>query len=106
MYDESSFRQDGAARYGGSQVACADQRNVVRLPQTQDVAHRLNQVVSLVTDATRAGETNPVQVPAYLNRIDPRKIPELLARDRIPALLHELLSSPEIFSEPVSQSRL
>src|SRR5215207_4406789 len=69
MDDEASLREDGARRYGATEVARADQRDVVGLPEPQDVPHCLDEVVGLVANPASAREAYGVQIPAYLHRV-------------------------------------
>src|SRR5918994_1098126 len=94
--DEAPLGEDGARRYGAAEVARADQRDVVGLPEPQDVPHGLDEVVGLVADPARARKTYGVQIPAYLHRVYPGEVAKLLAGDRVAALLDELLCGPKI----------
>src|ERR687896_428391 len=67
--DEASLGEDGARRYGTAEVACADQRYVVGLPETQDVPHSFDEIVGLVADPASAREAYGVQIPAYLHGV-------------------------------------
>src|SRR5215210_2537055 len=100
---ETPLGEDGARRYGATEVARADQRDVVGLPEPQDVPHGLHEVVGLVADPARPGKPDRVQIPAYLYGVDAGEVAELLAGDRVAALLDELLCGPEILRQPVCQ---
>src|SRR5215207_2153485 len=73
--DEAPLGEDGARRDGAPEVARTYQRDVVSLPQSEDVPHRLDEVVGLVAYPARAGEPDRVQVPPHLHRVDPREVP-------------------------------
>src|SRR5215203_4586599 len=103
---ETPLGEDGARRNGATEVARADQRDVVSLPETKDVSNGLNEVVGLVADPTGPREAYGVQVPAYLYGVDAGEVAELLAGDRVTALLDELLRGPEILRQPVCQAGL
>src|SRR5215208_4118950 len=55
--DEAPLGQDGARRDGAPEVAGTYQRDVVSLPQAQDVPHSLDEVVGLVAHPAGAGES-------------------------------------------------
>src|SRR5215207_7911442 len=67
--DEASLGEDGARRYGAAKVARADQRDVIGLPEPQDVPNGLYEIVGLVADPARAREAYGVQIPAYLHGV-------------------------------------
>src|ERR687889_276306 len=67
---ETPLGEDGARRYGATEVARADQGDVVGLPETQDVPNGLHEVVGLVADPPRSGKSDRVQIPAYLYGVD------------------------------------
>src|SRR5918994_3520888 len=102
--DKAPLGEDGARRDGAPEVARADQRDVVGLPQPKDVPHRLDEVVGLVAHPAGAGEPYRIQVPAHLHRVYAGKVPELLAGDRVATLLDELLGGPKILGQPVRQA--
>src|SRR5215210_3869358 len=92
--DEASLGEDRARRYGAAEVASADKRDVVGLPEPQDVPHGLDEVVGLVADPASPREAYGIQIPAYLHRVYAGEVAELLAGDRVTALLDELLGGP------------
>src|SRR5215218_1719562 len=106
VYHKAPLGQDRACRDSTPQVPSADQRDVVGLPQTQNVPNRLDAVVGLVAHPTRAGEAYGVEVPAHLHGVYACEVAELLARDRVTALLDELLRGPEILGEPIREAGL
>src|ERR687893_1735244 len=67
--DEASLGEDSARRYGAAEVARADKRDVVGLPEPQDVPHSLDEVVGLVADPASPREAYGVQIPAYLHGV-------------------------------------
>src|SRR5215203_6518340 len=103
---EAPLGQDRARRDGAPEVARADQRDVVGLPQPQDVPYRLDEIIGLVTHPPGAGEPDRVQVPANLHRVYDGEVPKLLARDRVAAFLDELVGRPKILGQPVRQAWL
>src|SRR5215207_204032 len=104
--DEAPLGEDGASRYGAAEVARTDQRDVVGLPEPQDVPHGFDEVVGLVADPASPGEPDRVEVAAYLHGVYAREVAELLAGDRVAALLDELLRGPKILRQPVRQAGL
>src|SRR5215204_930563 len=79
VYDEAPLGEDGARRNGAAEVARADQRDVVGLPEPQDVPHSFDEIVGLVTHPASAREAYGVQIPAYLHGVNAREVAELLA---------------------------
>src|SRR5215210_1528213 len=69
VYDEAPLGENGARRNGAAEVASADQRYVVGLPEPQNVPHGLDEVVGLVADPAGAREAYGVQIPAYLHGV-------------------------------------
>src|SRR5215212_1040505 len=67
--DEAPLGENRARRYGTAEVARAHQRDVVGLPEPQDVPHGLDEVVGLVADPASAREAYGVQIAAYLYRV-------------------------------------
>src|ERR687889_1501049 len=103
---EAPLGEDGARRYGAAEVARADQRDVVSLPEPKDVPHSLDEVVGLVADPASAREAYGVQIPAHLHRVYAGEVAELLAGDRVTAFLDELLRGPKILRRPLCQAGL
>src|SRR5918999_5959088 len=106
VYDEAPLGEDGARRNGAAEVARADQRDVVGLPEPQDVPHCFHEIVGLVAHPASAREAYGVQISAYLHGVYAREVAELLAGDRVTAFLDELLRGPKILRQPVCQAGL
>ena len=105
----TDFAMDHLCTYDATtlaEVACADQRDVVGLPEPQDVPHSFDEVVGLVADPASARKAYGVQIPAYLHRVYTGEVAELLAGDRVTAFLDELLRGPKILRQPVCQAGL
>src|SRR5215216_4421815 len=85
--DEASLGENGARRNGAAEVARADQRAVVGLPEPEDVPHGLDEVVGLVADPPSAREAYGAQIPACLHRVNAGEVAELLAGDGVTAFL-------------------
>src|SRR5215211_8200207 len=56
VYEEAPLGEDGASRNSAAKIASSDQRDVVGLPEPQDVPHSLDEVVGLVADPASARE--------------------------------------------------
>src|SRR5215208_5925128 len=85
--DETSLGEDGARRYGAAEVARPNQRDIVGLPEPEDVPHGLDDFIGMVRGPPSAREAYGVQVPAYLHRVYAGEVAELLAGDRVTAFL-------------------
>src|SRR5215208_42557 len=85
--DETSLGEDGARRYGAAEVARPNQRDIVGLPEPEDVPHGLDDFIGMVRGPPSAREAYGVQVPAYLHRVYAGEVAELLAGDRVAAFL-------------------